>query len=164
MAGPKAAVRFTANFEANLASIEAFWQERQAYALLLETLQQTVIGNLEQHPRLGRGFFARLPQSLEVPAHVASLQQRLENIDLREYLVGNYLILHGMDGGAGAVSRPMSVTCLRFATTCNSRLTSRGSRIQARRTPNEHSQSLAGLVMTLLDGLCILTLISEGSR
>jgi len=134
VAGPKAAVRFTANFEANLASIEAFWQARQArqaYALLLETLQQTVIGNLEQHPRLGRGFFARLPQSLEVPAHVASLQQRLENIDLREYLVGNYLILHGMDSGAGAVSRPMSVTCLRFATTCNSRLTSRDSRIRS---------------------------------
>jgi hypothetical protein len=70
------------------------------------------------------------PQSRKAPAHVASLQKRLENIDLREYLVSNYLILHGMDGGAGAVSRSMSVICLRFVATCSSRLTSRGSGIR----------------------------------
>lgn len=53
-----------------------------------------------------------------------------ENIDSREYLVSNYMILHGMDSGVGTVSQSMSVTCLRFAATCRSRLTSRSSGIR----------------------------------
>lgn len=84
---------------------------------------------------------------------MASLQKRLENIDLREYLVSNYLILHGMDGGAGAVSRSMSVACLRFVATCSSRLTSRVLAYGARQTPNEHLQPMDARVMTLPDGL-----------
>jgi len=115
VAAPRVAVRFTANFEANLASIAAFWREReapQAYALLLEDLGQTVISNLEQHPRLGRRFLARSPQSLEGRGRVASLQQRLGGIDLREYLVGDYLILYGVDGEIGAARPPPSVYLL----------------------------------------------------
>ena len=115
MTAPKAAVRFTANFEGNLASIEAFWHDQQApqaYSLLLDDLGQTVIGNLEQHPRLGRRFLARSPQSLEVRDRVTRLQQRLGGIDLREYLVGYYLILYGVDGEVAAARRPPSVYLL----------------------------------------------------
>lgn len=112
---PKAAVRFTANFEANLALIEAFWRERdaaQAYARLLEELEQTVIGHLERHPRLGRRFLARSPRSLEARTRVASLQRRLQGIDLRELLVGDYLILYGVVEEAGAERQPASVYLL----------------------------------------------------
>ena len=115
MAAPIAAVKFTANFEANLASIETFWQERnapQAFSHLLDDLGQTVIGNLEQHPRLGRRFLARSPQSLEVRDRVTQLQQHLGGVDLREYLVGDYLILSGVDGEVGGTGRAASVYLL----------------------------------------------------
>jgi hypothetical protein len=115
VAAPTAAVKFTANFESNLASIETFWQEQdapQAFAKLLDDLGQTVIGNLEQHPRLGRRFLARSPQSLEVQHRVTRLQQRLGSIDLREYLAGDYLMLYGVDGGMGGTGLPASVYLL----------------------------------------------------
>lgn len=115
MATLKAAVKITASFEANLASIEAFWRDQeapQAYAHLLEDLGQTVVGNLERHPRLGRRFLARSTQSVETRGRVARLQQRLGGIDLREYLVGDYLILYGVDGAAGAARRPTTVYLL----------------------------------------------------
>lgn len=110
----KAAVKFTANFETNLASIEAFWRDQeapQAYANLLEDLGQTVLGNLEQHPNLGRRFLARSTQSVETRARVAKLKQRLGGMDLREYLVGDYLILYGVDTAAGR-RKPTSVYLL----------------------------------------------------
>ena len=115
MAAPKATVRFTANFEANLASIAAFWRDQeapQAYALLLEDLAESVIGNLERHPRLGRRFLGRKPQSLEVRDRVASLQQRLGEMDVREYLVGDYLILYAVDGEVRAARRAAAVYLL----------------------------------------------------
>lgn len=115
MAAPKAAVRFTANFEANLASIAAFWRDQeapQAYALLLEDLAQSVIGNLEQHPHLGRRFLARSPQSLEVRDRVASLRQRLGKMDVREYLVGDYLILYAVGGEVRGARRAAAVSLL----------------------------------------------------
>ncbi len=115
MAAPKAAVRFTANFEANLASIAAFWRDQEApgaYALLLEDLAQSVIGNLEQHPQLGRRFLGRKPQSLEVRDRVASLQQRLGKMNVREYLVGDYLILYAVGGEVRGARRAATVYLL----------------------------------------------------
>ena len=99
MAASKATVRFTANFEANLAQIAAFWAEREAphaYTELLDELGNTVIANLEQHPRLGRRFFARTGQSVEVRERVAALLKRLGAIEVREYLSGDYLLLYGV--------------------------------------------------------------------
>ena len=55
----KTAVKITANFEANLASIEAFFIEGdapQAYDLLLDNLLNTVIPNFEQFPKAGSTF------------------------------------------------------------------------------------------------------------
>ncbi|MCY7307259.1 MAG: type II toxin-antitoxin system RelE/ParE family toxin [Rhodoferax sp.] len=110
MTVPGVTVKFTANFEANLASIEAFWRERgapQAYALLLEDLGKTVIGNLEQHPHFGRRFLSRSPQSIEARSRVASLQQRLDGVDLREYLTGDYLILYSLSAEIRNGGRPI---------------------------------------------------------
>lgn len=75
--------------------------------------------------------------------------------------MGNYLILHGMDGGA--VSRPMSVYQPAIRHHLQLSFDFEGLwNTGARRTQNE--QSLDVRVMMLPDGLCILMLISEGSR
>ncbi|MDP2367640.1 type II toxin-antitoxin system RelE/ParE family toxin [Rhodoferax sp.] len=97
MVAKSAAVRFTANFEANLEQISAFWAEHeapQAYSHLLDELAGTVIGNLEQHPRIGRKFFARTAQSLEVCERVKTLLKRFGDAEVREYLSGDYLLLY----------------------------------------------------------------------
>lgn len=105
MATAKAAVRFTANFEANLAQIAAFWTEReapQAYANLLDDLGDTVVRNLESHPRIGRNFFARPAQSVEVHERVAALLKRFGAVEVREYLSGDYLLLYCIVTESGA--------------------------------------------------------------
>lgn len=108
MALATAAVRLTANFESNLAQIAAFWAERQApqaYAQLLDELGDTVIANLEHHPRIGRNFFARTAQSVEVRTRVAALLQRLGGVEVREYLSGDYLLLYCIVA-KGSASKP----------------------------------------------------------
>ncbi|WPG35025.1 type II toxin-antitoxin system RelE/ParE family toxin [Variovorax sp. EBFNA2] len=97
MASAKAVVRFTANFETNLAQIADFWGAAgalHAYEQLLEALGDTVIGNLESHPRIGRRFFARTAHSLEVRQRLAALTQRHDGAEVREYLSGDYLLLY----------------------------------------------------------------------
>jgi plasmid stabilization system protein ParE len=94
-----AAVEFTANFEANLQQIAVFWTERQAphaYVQLLDALDQTVIGNLERHPRIGRRFFERSARSIEARERVSMLLERFPGADVREYLSGDYLLLYGV--------------------------------------------------------------------
>ncbi len=108
MALAKAAVRFTANFEANLAQISAYWAQReapQAYARLLDELGDTDIGNLESHPLIGRKFFARTGQSIEVRARVAALLDRFGTVEVREYLSGDFLLLYCIVA-QGAASAP----------------------------------------------------------
>jgi ParE toxin of type II toxin-antitoxin system, parDE len=92
-----AAVRFTANFEANLEQISTFWAEQgapHAYSSLLDELGERVIGNLERHPRIGRKFFARAAQSVEVRERVTALLKRFGDVEVREYLSGDYLLLY----------------------------------------------------------------------
>jgi plasmid stabilization system protein ParE len=58
----KCAVKFTVNFERNLADIERFLVKAEApqtYDALLDELIDTVIPNLERFPGLGRPFFNR---------------------------------------------------------------------------------------------------------
>jgi len=110
----KAAVRFTANFEANLRQIAAFWAEcdaPQAYANLLDELGDTIIGNLERHPRIGRRFFARMAESIEARQRVASLLERFGAVEVREYLSGDYLLLYCVVAEA-ATSQPRSTVYL----------------------------------------------------
>jgi ParE toxin of type II toxin-antitoxin system, parDE len=104
VAARKAVVRFTANFEANLAQIDAYWAEHeapQAYASLLDELGDTVIGSLERHPQIGCKFFARTAQSLEARERVAVLQKRLGAVEVREYLHGDYLLLYCLNNESG---------------------------------------------------------------
>lgn len=105
-----ATVRFTANFEANLAAIETWWRERSAprgIAKLLDELQ-LVVARLERHPRLGRDFLARAPRSVEAADRMANLRRRIPGLDLREYLAGDYLMLYALD----PVARPPVVHML----------------------------------------------------
>ncbi len=99
MASRKTAVKLTANFEANLATIEAFWIEvgaSQAYGTLLDDLLGSVVPNLEHHPRMGRPFLARDTGAVESRAAVKRLRARLGRGEIREYLAGEYLILYAL--------------------------------------------------------------------
>lgn len=96
-------VWYTANFEANLQSIEAFWIENkfaQGYDRLLDELIDTVVPNLERHPRMGRPFMGRQPDSIEAEKQYARLQAKMaaheQPADMREYLMADYLVLYAL--------------------------------------------------------------------
>ena len=100
-------VRYTANFEANLQSIEAFWIENdfpQGYDRLLDELIDTVVVNLERHPRLGRPFMSRQPDSVEAQTRHERLQAKLASADhpadIREHVMTDYLVLYAVLGAA----------------------------------------------------------------
>ena len=93
----KTTVQVTANFERNLESIEAFLVEADAalaYDALLDELLFTVIPNLERFPDMGRSFMNRPVRSIEVVNAVRALQAKLQNRELREYLLSDYLVLY----------------------------------------------------------------------
>lgn len=94
-------VRYTANFEANLQDIEAFWIENkfpQGYDHLLDELLDTVLVNLERHPRMGRAFMSRQPASVEAQTQHEELQAKMaahaQLVDMREYVMTGYLVLY----------------------------------------------------------------------
>ena len=96
-------VRYTANFEANLRSIEAFWTENefpQGYDRLLDELLDTVVTNLERHPRMGRSFMSRQPESIEALRLHENLESKMamhdHPVDIREYLMTDYLVLYAI--------------------------------------------------------------------
>lgn len=98
-------VRYTGNFEANLQSIEAFWIENefpQGYDRLLDALIDTVVVNLERHPRMGRPFMSRQPDSVEAQAQHERLQAKMASVDqpadMREYVMTDYLVLYAVLG------------------------------------------------------------------
>ena len=103
MAAKRTLVRLAANFEANLAQVEAFLAEAeapQAYDKLLDVLLETVIPNLERHPRMGRPFLDRPAQSVEGQESIDRLKKLIADGELREYLTGDYLVLYVLVGGA----------------------------------------------------------------
>lgn len=94
-------VKFTENFESNLAEIEAFCVLNdfpQGYLHLLDELGETVIPNLERFPAMGRPFMARQLESVEAVTKMEKLHQRLVqlkgNAELREYVLPDYLVLY----------------------------------------------------------------------
>ena len=96
-------VRYTANFEANLRSIEAFWTENefpQGYDRLLDELLDTVVTNLERHPRMGWAFMSRQPESIEAQKLHEKLQAKIaahdQSADIREYVMTDYLVLYAI--------------------------------------------------------------------
>ena len=103
----KTVVKFTANFERNLDSIELFLTEvgaPQAFDGLLDELLETVIPNLEHFPGMGRPFMARQARSVETSNALATLRAKLsaltQDMDaLREYVLKDYLLLYVLIGG-----------------------------------------------------------------
>jgi hypothetical protein len=96
-----AAVKLTANFEANLAGIEQFWNQADApfaYFKLINEVLDTVIPNLERHPRMGRSFLTREIHSVEAKTIVERLRTRIGRGEIREYLTSDYLILYALIG------------------------------------------------------------------
>lgn len=93
----KASVRFTANFEKNLDAIELFLaaaDQPAAFVKLLEMLATRVIPNLEKFPGIGRPFLEHRAGSVEGELALSALRPRLGGATLREYLIGDYLILY----------------------------------------------------------------------
>lgn len=91
------AVTLTANFERNLESIETFLAEAEAqhaFDALLDELFFTVIPNLERFPDMGRPFMNRLVKSIEAVNATTALQAKLQDGELREYLLLDYLVLY----------------------------------------------------------------------
>ena len=94
----RAVIRYTRNFEANLTRIEAYWSDNgfsQGYDRLLEEIGERVIANLEQHPRMGRAFWARKADAVEVLRRIETLHARYgADADVREYLMTDYIVLY----------------------------------------------------------------------
>ena len=95
-------VKFTANFEKNLADIEHFLTEAkapQAFDALLDELLETVIPNLARFPGLGRPFLNRTVGSVEATNALTTLRAKLDALlaepaGLREYVMDHYLVLY----------------------------------------------------------------------
>ncbi len=102
----KSVVKFTGNFERNLADIEGFLIEAKApgaFDALLDELLDTVIPNLERFPGMGRTFFSRIPHSVETTHGVEALREKLSTLTsdlagLREYVMDDYLVLYAQIG------------------------------------------------------------------
>jgi plasmid stabilization system protein ParE len=91
------AVKITANFEANLDSIEGFWRSSRSPAAfngLLDEIAKKLIPNLERFPKLGRPFFSRSRHSIETFEKVAQLRRRIGDGELREYVLEQYVVLY----------------------------------------------------------------------
>ena len=94
-------VKFTTNFESNLAEIEAYWslnQFPQGYDRLLDELGASVIPSIERFPGMGRPFVQRQPDTVEAVTRLEKLNKRLAKLDrtgeFREYVMDDYLILY----------------------------------------------------------------------
>lgn len=90
-------VRITDHFMACMATLETFLDEagaQQAYDALLVQLQEVIVPNLEQHPQMGRALLQRPLHSIETTRKVEALRARHGNVDIREYITGDYLILY----------------------------------------------------------------------
>ena len=99
MVRTKAAIRITANFEANLAAIEEFLTDTgaaPAYAALLDDLLDHVLPSLERYPGMGRPFLLREAGSVESHAAAERLRTRLGGGEIREYLMADYLVLYAL--------------------------------------------------------------------
>ena len=99
-------IRLTANFESNLESLESFLDdsgEAGAYDSLIEALEDPVLPNLERFPSLGRRFVDHPARSVETHAGIERLRARSraisQDIELREYVMRNYLILYACIDG-----------------------------------------------------------------
>ena len=93
----KITIKISANFERNLDSIEQYLfesQSIQAFDQLLNDIAEKVIPNLEQFPDMGRIFMQKPAKSVEVSSALQVLQNKLNDGQLHEYLISDYLLLY----------------------------------------------------------------------
>jgi plasmid stabilization system protein ParE len=102
-AAARVTVRFTPNFEANLAHIETYWADNQfpvGFDRLMVELLDTVIPNLENHPRYGRRFFERNAQTVQAQQKMQTVAAQLAKVavdsELREYVMTDYTVLYAL--------------------------------------------------------------------
>ena len=99
-----AAVKVTANFERNLASIRDFLVSAEAapaFAALIDSLSDRVIPAMERFPDIGASFTARAPLSREGQV----LFDRVVGLagpdgEVRQWIEGEYVILYLVRGGS----------------------------------------------------------------
>lgn len=104
----KPVVKFTANFERNLESIERFLTEvetPQSFDSLLDELFETVVPNVECFLEMGGSFLTRQPRSVEATNALTTLRAKLSALTpdvgaLREYALKDYLLLYALIGSA----------------------------------------------------------------
>ena len=95
------AVKITANFERNLEEIERFLTDADAtqfFDALLDELTSTVIPNIERFPKMGRNFMDRPARSIEGSNGLDTLRKKLGDVELREYVLGDFLLLYAQYG------------------------------------------------------------------
>jgi len=99
-----AAVKVTANFERNLASIREFLvsaESAPAFAALVENLTDRVIPAMERFPDIGASFMARAPLSREGQVlfdRLAALAG--PDAEVRQWIEGDYVILYLVRGAS----------------------------------------------------------------
>ena len=92
-------VSVTANFESNLEIIEKFLADAgapTAFAALLESLSEKVVPTLDHYPNAGRSFLDLAVQSVEAQQRISRINAMLGATSLREYIVGDYLMLYAV--------------------------------------------------------------------
>ena len=97
MAGRRLTPVFTENFATNLDAIRAFLGDEagEAFARLLNRLLDDLVPTLSQFPRSGRPFLAQPTGSLETRRALRRLRRLLlPSDDLREFILGDYLVLY----------------------------------------------------------------------
>ncbi len=91
-------VQITANFEHNLESIRCYLHQHHQtdqYENLLDTLFDTIIPNLQSHPKIGFDFLAQTVNSIEELKQVERIKARLpEGTYIRQYNDQDYRLLY----------------------------------------------------------------------
>ena len=101
MAGKRLTPLYTENSAANLYTIRTFLGEegRTAFDRLLDRIIDDLVPALCEFPRSGRAFLAHPIRSLEARRAVRRLKRSLQpGDDLREFIVGEYLLLYLIRG------------------------------------------------------------------
>lgn len=99
----KAAVKTTANFESNLDRLLGAAESTPLLRSgLLRELGDKAISAIELHPEIGRRFFAREAQSIESRQGTERLNKRFGEVDVREFMTGDYVLLYSLAARAGS--------------------------------------------------------------
>jgi hypothetical protein len=92
------------NFKQNLETIEQFWtvcQLPKQHLKLVSEIGNTLYVNLEGFPQIGRRFIADTSDDQHIQTRALVLLARaratLNGVEIREYLLGDYLVLYGVD-------------------------------------------------------------------